>query len=181
MFYSLKTSNYLLFIGVSCGLNPRASMDDTPKGFTCKLDLNQDWRCRNEKVLEICGVMHFRYTYMKRFNRARLTSPEPGFFLPFKSNKVSDSVFLFSTFLLSQTGLNYNLRFPINIVKLGTLKEKINISKWFYQRENKAWNCFWSFFHTIGLNFKTLAHFFTLQSVLIPATESQTQTLIVEV
>ena len=64
---------------------------------------------------------------MKRFNRARLTSPEPGFFLPFKSNKVSDSVFLFSTFLLSQTGLNYNLRFPINIVKLGTLKEKINI------------------------------------------------------
>ena len=40
---------------------------------------------------------------------------------------------------------------------------------------------FWSFFHTIGLNFKTLAHFFTLQSVLIPATESQTQTLIVEV
>ena len=64
---------------------------------------------------------------MKRFNRARLTSPEPGFFLPFKSNKVSDSVFLFSTFFLSQTGLNYNLRFPINIVKLGTLKEKINI------------------------------------------------------
>lgn len=61
---------------------------------------------------------------MKRFNRARLTSPEPGFFLPFKSNKVSDSVFLFSTFFLSQTGLNYNLRFPINIVKLGTLKEK---------------------------------------------------------
>ena len=71
--------------------------------------------------------MHFRYTYMKRFNRARLTSPEPGFFLPFKSNKVSDSVFLFSTFFLSQTGLNYNLRFPFNIVKLGTLKEKINI------------------------------------------------------
>lgn len=35
---------------------------------------------------------------MKRFNRARITSPEPGFFLPFKSNKVSDSVFLFSTF-----------------------------------------------------------------------------------
>ena len=63
---------------------------------------------------------------MKRFNRARLTSPEPAFFLPFKSNKVSDSVFLFSTFFLSQTGagLNYNLRFPINIVKLGTLKEK---------------------------------------------------------
>ena len=63
---------------------------------------------------------------MKRFNRVGLTSPEAGFFLLFKSNKVSDSVFLFSTFFLSQTGagLNYNLRFPINIVKLGTLNEK---------------------------------------------------------
>lgn len=45
-------------------------------------------------------MMHFKYTYMKRFNRVGLTSPEAGFFLLFKSNKVSDSVFLFSTFFL---------------------------------------------------------------------------------
>ena len=37
---------------------------------------------------------------MKRFNRAGLTSPEARFFLLFTSNKVSDSVFLFSTFFL---------------------------------------------------------------------------------
>ena len=64
--------------------------------------------------------------------------------------------FCFPRFLV-KTELNYNLEFAINIVILGTKKKNI---KMILLKGKQSMECFWSFFHTIGLNFKTLAHFF---------------------
>lgn len=52
--YSIFKNIFILSTSVSCCLSPRARIDDTPKGFTCKLDLNHDCSWRNENVWEIC-------------------------------------------------------------------------------------------------------------------------------
>ena len=54
----IYATRLLLCSGVSCCLKPWARIDDTPKGFTCRLDLNQDCSWRKENILEICEVDH---------------------------------------------------------------------------------------------------------------------------